>query len=95
MKEIQETSALLSAILRVMHPALYDSGRQTLTKLSRQANLDFGLRHWSSVFNAVTVLSNRSTPFHWDNYSQAQWYDMLVTVGPYTPVSGVLANSAI
>lgn len=83
MQAMFETSALMSAILRVMHPALYESGRATVKKLWQYPELHPALEYWPSVFNAVTALSNRETPFHRDNYSRAQWYDLLTTIGPY------------
>jgi hypothetical protein len=83
LSEMSETSALISAILRVMHPALYQSGRQTMMRLGQYTTLHPALKLWPSVFNAVTVLSNRKTPYHRDNYSREQWYDILTTVGPY------------
>ncbi|KIN94699.1 hypothetical protein M404DRAFT_167622, partial [Pisolithus tinctorius Marx 270] len=41
------------------------------------------LQHWPSVFTNVSVISNRTTPFHRDPHSRSDWYDMLVTVGDY------------
>lgn len=78
-----ESSALFSAILSVIHPGLYHSGRATILRLTEQTDLHPALVLWPSVFNAVTVLSNRSTPFHRDNKSRAAWYDLLATFGRY------------
>ena len=79
-----ETSALISAILRVIHPKLYISGRDTLRSMRGLDHLHPILGIWSSVFNVVTVLSNHIMPLHRDNYSRPQWYDILTTIGPYT-----------
>jgi hypothetical protein len=78
-----ESSALISAMLRVMHPTLYDSGWQTMQRLGQNPELQPAVSRWSSVFNACSLLSNRWTPLHRDNYSRPQWYDILTTVGPY------------
>jgi hypothetical protein len=78
-----ETSALLSAILRVIHPALYECGRETIQRLHGHPELHPALEKWPSVFNAITILSNRETPLHRDNYSRPEWYDILTSVGPY------------
>jgi hypothetical protein len=83
LSEMFEASALLSAILRVIHPALYECGRETIQRLHQHAELQPALEKWPSVFNAVTILSNRETPLHRDNHSRPQWYDMLTPVGPY------------
>src|SRR5271155_843202 len=53
-----ETSALISAILRVIHPKLYISGRDTLHSMRGLDHLHPILGIWSLVFNVVTVLSN-------------------------------------
>ena len=78
-----ESSALISAMLRVMHPALYSAGRQMMQCLASNDSLRSAISQWSSVFNACTLLSNRWTPNHRDNYSRAQWYDILTTFGAY------------
>lgn len=83
MKNMFYPSALLSAVLSVIHPDLYRSGMDTMKRLHAQPDLVPALQHWTSVFNAVTVLSNRATPLHRDNHSRPQWYDMLTTIGPY------------
>ena len=82
-KDMYESSALISAMLRVMHPALYSAGRQTMQCLASDDSLRSAISRWSSVFNACTLLSNRWTPNHRDNYSRAQWYDILTTFGAY------------
>jgi len=86
-----ETTALLSAILRVMHPDLYRAGRTAIIELSRQSgNVQNPeataevLKHWSSVFTACSVISNRVTPFHRDLQTNPQWFDVLATVGNYS-----------
>lgn len=56
---------------------------ETMIRLRSEPDLRPALQHWPSVFNAVTVLSNRETPLHRDNNSRSQWYDMLATIGPY------------
>jgi hypothetical protein len=83
LSEMYETSALFSAVLSIIHPDLYRSGRTTMLKLTQQNDLHSALLLWPSVFNAVTVLSNRSTPLHRDNKSRAAWYDLLATIGQY------------
>jgi len=38
---------------------------------------------WSTPFNGVSVISNRSTPLHRDCNSRKEWMDMLVALGMY------------
>ena len=36
---------------------------------------------WSSVFNGVSIISNRETIFHRDGQSRLAWYDIICTLG--------------
>ncbi|KAI5981886.1 hypothetical protein F5J12DRAFT_788484 [Pisolithus orientalis] len=65
-------AAILSGALSIMHPGLYDAGRQAMQSLDT----------WS-IFTNVSIISNWTTPFHQDPHSQSDWYDMLVMVGDY------------
>ncbi|KAI6010721.1 hypothetical protein F5J12DRAFT_781723 [Pisolithus orientalis] len=81
-------AAILSSALSIMHPGLYDTGRQAMQSLDTwlsQHNQDMhdALQHWPSVFTNVSIISNQTTPFHLDPHSQSNWYDMLVMVGNY------------
>ena len=88
---MMETHSILSAILRIIHPNLYYTGRSAMVKLMEDKerlqcpqDSEAILALWPTMFNAISVLSNRVSPFHRDTKSQAEWYDMLVTVGPYS-----------
>lgn len=81
--EIAETNAILSAILRVMHPDQFQAGKSALEKLRGQPDLAEVLDKWSSVFTGVAVISNRITPGHRDTGGRLPWYDLLATVGNY------------
>jgi hypothetical protein len=82
---ISESNAILSAILSVIHPDLYDAGLQTIQRLigTPQVDRQDVLRHWASAFSGVAVISNRRTPIHRDTGSRFNWYDLLVTLGRY------------
>jgi hypothetical protein len=80
-----ESNSILSAILAVIHPTLYDAGRQTVKCLRNTPEIDPQdvLSRWASVFSGVAVISNQSTPLHRDGSLRYQWYDILVTLGRY------------
>lgn len=80
---IGESAALLSSVLRVIHPDLYAMARQSMDEMSGELNLAEILQLWMSVFNGVSVISNRETPVHRDHSSASEWYDLLTTIGPY------------
>ena len=80
---MKETSALMSGVLAVTHPELYDRAHESMMQLRKEfENEDLGL--WESVFNVIAVISNRRTDPHRDIKTDAHWYDILVTVGRYT-----------
>jgi hypothetical protein len=82
---ISESNAVVSAILAVIHPKLYDAGRRTANCLRNtpQIGPQDILCRWASVFNGVSVISNRTTPPHRDTSSRFNWYDILATSGNY------------
>jgi hypothetical protein len=80
---IGESAALLSSVLRVIHPDLYKMARSSMAELLTQENLVEVVHMWMSVFNGVSVICNRETPIHRDHSSSSEWYDLLTTVGPY------------
>lgn len=82
---ISESNAILSAILAVIHPRLYDAGWETTRSLRDRPEIcppDI-LSKWASVFTGVAVISNRSTPAHRDGHSRYNWYDILATLGNF------------
>jgi hypothetical protein len=82
---VSESNAIFSAILAVIHPKLYDAGRQTIKRLRDTPGVDPQdvLSRWASAFSGVAVISNRLTPAHRDAGSRFNWYDILVTLGSY------------
>ena len=82
---ISESNAILSAILAVIHPQLYDVGWETTKRLRdtpKIGPLDV-LSQWASIFSSVSIISNHTAPPHRDRSSRFNWYDMLVTLGSY------------
>lgn len=79
-----------------MHPEMYATGREAWVKLGNwvatQGDPDlkdiFPL--WSSVYNVVSVMANRASPFHTDINGRPQWLDLLISVGNYTGLDFVI-----
>src|SRR5216684_7612793 len=63
---ILESNAILSTILAVIHPQLYDAGWQTAKHLRDTPEIDPQdvLSQWASVFSGVAIISNCSTLVH-------------------------------
>jgi hypothetical protein len=97
---ISRSNMILSAILAVIHPELYEAGLETYARLGMDANFKVHdvhnvLSRWGSAFNGVAVLSNRITPAHRDGNSRKHWYDILVTLGAYQECQLKLAGLAV
>ena len=80
---IGEIAAIMSAVLSVVQPDLYRLNRESLVRLSRR---DDGLREfialWAFAFNAVSIISNQSSPAHRDRRSRSkECLDVLVSLG--------------
>jgi hypothetical protein len=86
---IARPAATQAAALRIMHPDQYQEGMQTFMRLGKLASMKrlprMGevLELWASVFTALTIISNRETPYHRDPLSRPQWFDILVSIGSH------------
>jgi len=67
-------SALIGGILALIQPNLFDNGVQALKKLYESGHIIYGsteelrsiLEMWTSLFTALSVISNQITPPHRD-----------------------------
>lgn len=80
----------MGGVLNIIHPELYGVGIEALRafkehpeKISKGEQLSAVLNVWSSPFTAITVISNRDTPYHRDNGANHPWFDILLAVGEY------------
>ena len=85
---ISQSNMVVSAILAVINPELYEAGWKTFmhlrkdTEFQRQ-DIHHVLNQWTSAFSGVSIMRNRITPLHRDGSSRHHWYDLLVTLGDY------------
>ncbi|KAG2351142.1 hypothetical protein BDR07DRAFT_1386491 [Suillus spraguei] len=90
LKAIARPAAIASAALRVMHPQQYFTGLRALSHLGDKAlskelpQMLETLQYWASVFNSLSIISNRETPNHRDHLSIPECFDILTTVGNYS-----------
>jgi hypothetical protein len=80
----------MEAFLVIAHPELFEAGCTTLQNIAanpgevkEDETAMAILQHWATPFSAYMLSSNCASPFHQDNYSWPQWYEMLTTIGPY------------
>ncbi|KAI9435364.1 hypothetical protein BJY52DRAFT_1096521, partial [Lactarius psammicola] len=80
---ITQSNSIMSAILAVNHPELYNASQDTFKRLRECPEIQPQdvLRRWTSVFNSVSVIYNRFTSPHRDGNSRRQWYDLLASIG--------------
>jgi hypothetical protein len=75
-------AAIMSAVLSVVQPDLYALNRECLLRLSQREGLLEFIVPWGFTFNAISVISNRSSPAHRDGRSGGpQYSDVLVSLG--------------
>jgi hypothetical protein len=90
LKAIARPTAIASAALRVMHPEQYFAGLRTMSNLRHKAvskdlpQMPEILQYWVSVFNTLSIISNRETPNHRDHLSIPECFNILTTVGNYS-----------
>jgi hypothetical protein len=79
---IRDLVAIMSAILSIVQPDLYQLNYESLLRLSTHDGLREFITPWAFAFNAVSVISNQSSPMHRDQKSGAKEYsDVLVSLG--------------
>ncbi|KAK7682188.1 hypothetical protein QCA50_014775 [Cerrena zonata] len=83
-EEFFECGAIVSGLLRIMHPDQYRMGYEVLKHLASNAHVEEALQRWPSIFNAITLISNRHCPMHRDNKGTFHLFDILVTTGSYS-----------
>jgi hypothetical protein len=90
LKAIARPAAITSAALRVIHPEQYFAGLRTMSNLRHKAvskdlpQMPETLQYWASVFNTLSIISNRETPNHQDHLSIPECFDILTIVGNYS-----------
>ncbi|KAH9911111.1 uncharacterized protein B0H18DRAFT_1129098 [Fomitopsis serialis] len=72
---------IISGMLRIMHPDLYDAGRASIEALRSDPDRASIVDLWHNPFNALSVITNRASPVHRDMLSPKEWYDILMTIG--------------
>ncbi|KAI0070516.1 hypothetical protein K474DRAFT_1631723 [Panus rudis PR-1116 ss-1] len=80
---MKEAGAIISGILRIIHPEQYRMAYEMRSELLRQDHVASTLRRWPYIFSALSLISNRETPLHRDRSGRHEWYDILISVGNY------------
>ena len=84
MANLDETGAILDAILSIVHPALFRMACEVLDKCRKEEDrFADAVRLWPTCFNALHLIVNRETPFHRDTSARPGWLDLLISLGSY------------
>lgn len=87
MSEILEASAVISGMLRIMHPDQYRMARDMLWVSRADTALQPVLAKWPSVFTAISIIANRISPLHREQHGDNRFFDILLSCGQYTVAS--------
>ncbi|KAG2740821.1 hypothetical protein P692DRAFT_201796918 [Suillus brevipes Sb2] len=79
LEAIARPAAIATVALRVIQITLGEKAESNeLPKMSET------LQYWASVFNTLSIISNRETPNHRDHLSMPECFDILTTAGDYS-----------
>lgn len=86
---LEETNALLGAVLGVIHPPTFTAGVNCIRnieqspEIAKRENLDQLVKVWTSPCIAGSIINNRNTPVHRDNGASFGSMDILASVGNF------------
>lgn len=84
MVAFEESGGLIDGILAVIHPELYSSAQELMTKLCTAHPPSIVLmQSWPSCFTSIEVIANHQTPWHRDLSSLPGWFDFLLSLSSY------------
>ncbi|KAG2357286.1 hypothetical protein BDR07DRAFT_1224706, partial [Suillus spraguei] len=65
-----------------LSPAWFQTGPQG--RIKELPQMPETLQYWASVFNSLSIISNRETPNHRDHLSIPECFDIITTMGNYS-----------
>jgi hypothetical protein len=90
MVRIQGAELLCDSVIALISPGMWDAGTNAIQKIKSGVEMakDYpNVNLWPSIYSAVDVIVNRTTPPHRDSSSCSTHYDLLVSVGTHTSSS--------
>ena len=89
---MQETHILLTGILAITHPKLYQSAIVMRDRMRADPGVAEYIDRWGMPFSAVSLIANRQTPIHRDEKSLYTAADILLNTGHHTFTSMSLGS---
>jgi hypothetical protein len=69
----------LNLTLSLINPELFECGLLMLQRLRELDTTKEIARQWQSVYNGISIISNRVTPAHRDSKGRPEWFDTLIS----------------
>jgi len=98
LQNTREQASILNGALAIMHPDMYVAGREALVRLGQWADSEGEdemleiLSLWPSVYSVTSIMANRASPLHVDQFGRPHWMDILVTFGNYTDLDFLIPS---
>lgn len=73
-----EIERFINLTVSLINPNLFQSGLEMLRKLRKMEGTKDIADKWQSVYNGISVISNRLTPAHRDGRGRHKWFDTLL-----------------
>lgn len=87
---MEETQALVTGILRIMHPELYHTSCEAMERIRKDSRFRDSIDNWGSPFTAMSIIVNRHCEVHRDGKSRNPYFDILASVGDFDVVDFLL-----
>jgi len=87
---IQGAELLCNSIIALISPAVWDAGTNAIHKIKSGVEMtkDYpNIKLWPSIYSAMDLIVNRTTPPHRDSSGSSTHYDLLVSAGTHTSSS--------
>ena len=68
----------INLTVSLINPGLFQMGLEMLRKLRQHETTEEIAEEWQSVYNGISVISNRITPAHRDGRGRQEWFDTLL-----------------
>lgn len=78
---------LLNHLLCLIHPALFEAALLCQERVQEETKDLHVTQLWTSVFHALSVISNGTSRAHRDTKGYLPWYDILISIGTVDELS--------
>ena len=83
LQAFSNSHALVTGILRIMHPELYHTSCEVMAELQKLPEQKDIVGCWGCPYNALSIIVNRSCPPHIDTKSRAPYFNIISSFGHF------------